>query len=953
MKYRIALFLLLGILPVPTFAVWQRMITNYSRHTYKAASQNWMITQSNNGWIYFANNKGLLEFDGSNWETYPIHNAKMRAVKFGNDGRIYVGGLLQFGYFTPNEFGKLDYICLSDSIQDERVGNVWDVHVTTDKVYYESDHAIYYLENDRLHRVECNNITSSSLINDCLYVSANGLYRMENNTLVKLPNTENMVDNISNRVVGIHAYNDQLIVLYDRQGIRLYKDGVWTECKSEFQKQLKDKQVFCSAIKDNLLAIGTVQNGVYLLNLQDYTIEHISAHNGLQNKTILSTYFDKDMNLWLGLDNGIDCIHLHSPILQNNMSIGSGYTSCIYKDKLYLGTNQGIFQSSPSIAPHQTKNIQPILNISGQIYSLTEYDNELFCCGSGALWVLNEKENYRIKGIRGVWNISPLSRSNRLLAATYTGMVLLEKTNEKWEVNNIVKGFNFSAKTLCKEPFTNTFWLANKEGGLHRVSLSVEGDSVLQRKCYNSHFLPKGDNVCVSVIDANIVIASRKGIFYYNHQKDTLEHYERLENMLDGCTSYTYVKQDNERNIWYVSNGALKLLHYDKLKDTYYRNKSEVYLKDCLIEDFESVHVFEKGENILIGTEEGFSFLDLSRTSMKQSPLNLQIRHVYLRGLKDSLVYGHSFLPNHKKLQIPYKHNSILIKYASNNYDLSVSLLYSCRLEGPISDTWSQPGESTSKEYTMLPEGDYTFYVKTEVSQDDSLEASFSFEILPPWYRTWWSYLVYAIFILTSAYAIYWKIKKGHKQLLMQQELDLLRQKEIFQKESALKDQKIGTLKAEKLQTELHHKSEELIRTTLNIVRKNEILQEIKKEVLGISHAAKEENLVSIRRKTLRLLGQIDTNIQHDDDLQTFQSSFDSVHHDFFRRLEKTFPELSNKEKLLCAYIKMNLLSKEIAPLMNISLRGVEIGRYRLRKKLRLEEGANLNEFLQHFGRDH
>ena len=133
----------------------------------------------------------------------------------------------------------------------------------------------------------------------------------------------------------------------------------------------------------------------------------------------------------------------------------------------------------------------------------------------------------------------------------------------------------------------------------------------------------------------------------------------------------------------------------------------------------------------------------------------------------------------------------------------------------------------------------------------------------------------------------------------------------------------------------------------MNIVRKNEMLMGIKKEVLGISHSISEENLVSLRRKTLRLLGQIETNIEHDDDLQAFQSTFDSV----FRKLEEAYPELNNKDKLLCAYIKMNLLSKEIAPLLNISLRGVEISRYRLRKKLGLEEGENLAEFLQRFNK--
>ena len=185
----------------------------------------------------------------------------------------------------------------------------------------------------------------------------------------------------------------------------------------------------------------------------------------------------------------------------------------------------------------------------------------------------------------------------------------------------------------------------------------------------------------------------------------------------------------------------------------------------------------------------------------------------------------------------------------------------------------------------------------------------------------------------------------------MQKELELYRQKQQFLKESDIKDQKIDSLKEENLQSELRHKSEELIRTTLNIVRKNEMLMDIKKEVVGISHSISEENLVSLRRKTLRLLGKIETNIEHDDDLQAFQSTFDSVHHDFFKRLEEAYPELNNKEKMLCAYIKMNLLSKEIAPLLNISVRGVEISRYRLRKKLNLEERDNLAEFLQKFAK--
>ncbi|WP_239060667.1 hypothetical protein [Bacteroides sp. 519] len=130
MKDRILTLLSLLLIFNSALANWQRSITNYNRHEYKAANQNWMISQHENGWMYFANNKGLLEFDGVTWNTYSIHNAKTRAVKQGKDGRIYVGGLGQFGYFSPNKYGGLDYTCLSDSLDTKRsAGNIWHIHL--------------------------------------------------------------------------------------------------------------------------------------------------------------------------------------------------------------------------------------------------------------------------------------------------------------------------------------------------------------------------------------------------------------------------------------------------------------------------------------------------------------------------------------------------------------------------------------------------------------------------------------------------------------------------------------------------------------------------------------------------------------------------------------------------------------------------------------------------------
>lgn len=944
MKHTLILLFFFFCFTPDVLSNWQRSVTNYDRQTYKAANQNWMVTQHENGWMYFANNKGLLEYDGTFWNTYSIHNAKTRAIKCGNDGRIYIGGLRQFGYFIPNNLGGLDYICLSDSLKDERPGNIWDIQIADDRVYFQADRHITYLENDSIKHINYGSgIMHSAIINNKFYIATwEGLMFLNGDVLTLLPNT---IKAVPSKVVGMYAMGNDMLIVTSQHGLYLY-DGVnVTAYKSAADDFLRSNQLFCSAMKDSLLALGSVQDGVMLLDIYTDEAEKISIHNGLQNKTILSLQFDRENNLWLGLDNGIDCVNLNSPmyfLYSNRSAIGSGYTSHYYRGKLYLGTNQGLYTTD--YPPSLYKEVNPVLvpGTEGQVWSLMQYDNKLLCGGGNSLIVIDGEHVSRISGIRGVWSVKTISyHPDVLLAGTYTGLFLLKKEGAQWQVSHQLEGGNYSPKTMYVEKISNAVWVANKEHGLHRLTLSADLRSVTGKN-YNNKELPAGNNIYVSGIDDEVVIASRQGLFRYNQIKDCLEKYTQLEELLDGNTVYTYISQDEYGDIWYVADGMLKLARYNVETKNYYKDESETYLKEFLIEDFEHIRTYEN--QAVIGTEEGFSLLEFDKNTTKKYPLNLQIRKVFLTIGKDSLVYGRSYEYAGSPLVIPYKHNSMRIEYSVNNYDKSISTIYSYRLEGDDNDNWSEYNENTTKEYTNLKEGRYTFYVKIITNQDkEPVMTSFSFEILPPWYRAWWAYSLYILCIVSSLFYGYYQLSKSQKRAIRQKEHEIIRQKE----QNVLKDQKIVSLKEEKLQADLSHKSDELIRTTLNIVRKNEMLQEIKKEAVGISHSITEENLPNIRRKMFRLISHIDTNIEHDDDLRTFETAFDSLHRNFFGKLEERFPELNKKEKLMCAYIRMDLMSKEIAPLMNISVRGVEIGRYRLRKKLRLTSEDNLADFLQ------
>lgn len=949
------LFLLL--ICAPLRADWQRPITNYTRHTYKAGNQNWSLQQHDNGWVYVANNKGLLEFDGVEWNTYPIRNAKTRALRVGADKRIYIGGMGQFGYFTPNLLGGLDYTCLSDSLPSTTsVGVIWNILMDGKRVYFQSDRRFYYWEAGRVDKINSSSeIYSSLIVGSRFYVtSGEGLMTLNGTKLVPLCSTSEV--GTTARIGGLLPYQDKLLVASRDNGLFIY-DGTelqkYTTAADEF---CRTNQIFCAAIKDSILALGSIQNGVCLLNMKTNEVEIISTGNGLQNKTVLSMMFDEAGHLWLGLDNGIDCIHLNARIASlygGKSIIGSGYASRYYRGKLYLGTNQGLYRTTLPARLNKEESVDFMAGTGGQIWSLREYDNKLFCCSDNGVFIVDNERLEHLGGMKGVWDVIPVNgHSDKLIAGTYSGFYLLRKMGTRWEVESKINGFSRSCKDMLMENSTNGLWVANKENGVCRITLSEDMKEVKQYKDYNSQDFPCGYDACLALVNNEVIVTSHSGLWRYNQTHDYLERFSQLENQLSGQATYTYLSVDSLKNIWYVADGVLKMLHYDAVNQKYYRGNNESFLRGSLIENFEDVYLCNSSQ-VIAGTEEGFSLLRLKQLSVPAVQLTLQIRKVYLTGQRDSLIYGRSYSFDDMSVIIPYSHNSLRIEYSVNNYNRTHTVMYAYRLSrGSEEGEWSEYSENYKKEFTGLREGNYIFSVKLLTDKNAApIMTSFTFKILPPWYRSWWSYLIYTIAVVLLLYYVYYRIAESRRNLLMQKELELYRQKQEFKKESALKDKKIDSLQEENLQSELRHKSEELIRTTLNIVRKNEILLDIKKEVVGISHSISEENLVSLRRKTLRLLGQIETNIEHDDDLQAFQSTFDSVHHDFFRRLEEAFPELNNKDKLLCAYINMNLLSKEIAPLLNISLRGVEISRYRLRKKLNLEEGDNLAEFLQKFSK--
>jgi len=251
--------------------------------------------------------------------------------------------------------------------------------------------------------------------------------------------------------------------------------------------------------------------------------------------------------------------------------------------------------------------------------------------------------------------------------------------------------------------------------------------------------------------------------------------------------------------------------------------------------------------------------------------------------------------------------------------------------------TWSSWSSDYKAIFKKLPSGKYTFRVRGKRINNNSIyEEKISFTIKKPFYLTYFAFFTYFLFGGLLVYLVNSYYTKQKNKLIAEHNLKL----EIQQLENERKLMKIQNIE---LSHDVDEKNKELAYSTLDLLRKNELLKLIKDDI----KKSKSEN--PNLRKFLSLLSDFNENIVGKDSWSVFKESFDRIDRDFLKRLFEVHNSLTASDLKLCAYLRLNLSSKEIAPLLNISERSVEIKRYRLRKKLNLKHDESLTNYILNF----
>ncbi|MEM6966402.1 MAG: triple tyrosine motif-containing protein [Bacteroidota bacterium] len=939
-------------------------ITNFSRTDYQAGTQNWMLQQGKNGLIYFANNKGVLEFDGTNWHTYPLPNSSIaRSIAIDQDGKIYVGGQDEFGYIQPNERGQNTYYSLTPLIPPthQSFDDIWKIFIRNDGVYFCSERAIFRLKDNTIKVITPPNDRFENFFeweNQILVQSlAEGLFKLQTDQLVALPFNDDIP---KDRIVGILPYQPNQAVLFTfSEGPFLMDDSGIKTWDIPARAFLLQHQTYCAiALKNGQYAIGTPQFGLLLVDNAGRSKAHLNKSMGLQNNTILSIGQDVQENLWLGLDNGIDYAEINSPfskIRAEEGVAGTGYASIISDGKLYMGTNQGLYYTDwvEKNDPTDLRKFTLVENGLGQVWSINQLAEQIIVGQhKGAAYLEAEKMN-AFSDIQGAWKFLELrSKPDYAVEGTYSGLYLYQKRKTdqgktRWNALGKIKGFDESSR-IFEEDQDGNIWVSHAYKGLYKLTPDASFSAFDKVQLYNSqNGLPTNLLLNVVTIRNELVVTTPKGVFKFDKKKDQFVPHQDFIEIFGAGRVYHRLIEDELGDIWFSIDNEFGIL---KVKEQGVFNQLKVYyfnqIQEDLVDGFEHIYTYDKN-NIFIGTEKGFIHYSPPKDKKASTTFRTLIRKVTSITEGDSIIYWGNQLENeNSKGDFHNQMNDFRFAFSSPYFEKITYMTYRFQLEG-FDDTWSEWSAKTEKEYTNLPAGNYTFRVQAKNAYGQKSEtATYDFSIRPPWYGSWYAKLAYFIIGLFGFYALTKLISKQEKKkteaFKVEQDQKFQRKENEFKKEVAKSENEIIKLKNERLNENIKHKNSQLASATMHLVQKSEILMKIKSDLKNVESEAPHQ----LKRKIQQITRTIESDIQLDENWEQFVNYFDQVHENFFKRLRKKFPNLTPKDQKLCAYLRMNLTTKEIAPLLNISVRGVEISRYRLRKKLDLNSEVNLVAFI-------
>jgi len=781
-------------------------ITNYPPKVYGFESQNYSVEMDDNGFMYFGNLNGILVFDGTEWALIDMQGGPSLAKTVLGD--IYAASYKNFGYIKKDKNKDIFFHSISDEFPDKfnNIKHIINIKSLGKDIIIQTEKKLYLWHND-LFLIDYNNAGYNLFkVDTALYVDkiGYGIYKYKASSIQAF--SENAIFK-NNKIESILAYSkNKLLIKLKNKNFLILNKGNISPFRTESDYFFSNTNIVTSSkLSNNEFLYGTERCGIVLLNKQGKLICNIKKESGLLDDNINNIFIDKiNKHVWLATENGISRVDMPNTFTfyGRYSGLGGSIRDIIrFNNSIYVSTSQGVFKLlnkkifNINKKCYSNKKFELIQNLSVNAYKLYAINKHLYATTKEGLFEIKEN-NFADKLFDGNFEkiINIKSDTNSILISSVKGVLLA-----KWENNNIVKkgyikGFSCIIRTLAEDE-RGIIWAGSDNDGLYRIlfkdSISTNAQITSITKGLG---LPDNFNwIDVYNTRNGVVFSTFKGVYKFNlnfnkFYRDTLIGFDSLNTN----TWIFPIKEDNNGNLWF-SSGKHKVFKKNTGVALYNKNKKSyniIFSPFNIISDItiESIYT-DKDSIVWFGTNN-----NLIRVDMKSLNEESSIPRVFFKNITvdDSTVFNfiHTEQINYNSNKIPiykYSQNTIEFAFTSPDYKSNEEIQYQYILEG-YDKNWSEWDNENYKEYTNLPEGNYTFrIISKDILDNISEQLVYKFRIKPPVYRTWYAYLLYLILLASFIIMIirYRSFLYEKEKQLLEHEIAEKTEEVVRQKEKA------------------------------------------------------------------------------------------------------------------------------------------------------------------------
>lgn len=751
------------------------LLRTFSPAQYQADAQNWAVVQAPDGILYVGNNRGVLSFDGQRWRLTPVANGSVvRSLAIDADGQIYVGARGELGYLAPDGDGELRYVSLMSKLPEEArdITDVWNTVDTEDGVVFSSPQQLMRWRNKRFEvwqPAEQFGVAFGGAQGVFVVDSGLGIRQLHRETWRLLPGSERAG---SARQVGLlplpggSALRPILLVASPSFGFMRYAEGRLAPWPTEIDDALSESDLMVKSLHwlhDGRLVVGTLKGGLYVINAQGRRLTHLSQENGSPDTGVAASAMDKEGGLWMALGNGIARMSLTAPLSRFDKRRNANKTVIAihrHQGSLQIGTTQGaLFLQGDD--PTTLRQVEPI---NEQTLSFASSAGYLLTGNLSGIRATREQRSEQVlEAYAAHALLAPRSRPDWVLVGLAQGMALLRHDGERWRDAGRVPGLTDAVRTLVEDD-AGRVWAGTYNTGLLRVDLSGLGDdgtvgALPVERFGLEHGLPSINYNLVFPVGGQPTFATSAGIYRFDEATRRFGPDPRYAGLFERPRTVYVLHDDPANGLWaYTEDPATGLKETGLVRTLADGTRQWDPRPLRAFTGQETFAIHADGDGVAwFGVGDGLFRFDGRIPKDYAQPFDTLLRKV--SGAHNTLLYGgHGPAP---AVALPYAANSLRFEYAAPSFDGEDAIRFQVKLEGSDSG-WSDWSAEDYKDYNNLFEGEYVFRVRAKNLYDTiGTEASYRFSVLPPWYRTAWAYLGYALALGLAGWALLrWRLRR-------------------------------------------------------------------------------------------------------------------------------------------------------------------------------------------------